>query len=387
VLSIAVTPESGDALSLHFAVRDTGIGVAADKCERIFAAFEQADGTTTRQYGGTGLGLSISAKLVELMGGRIWIESQEGRGSTFHFTAVLQRGAPGAEPPEPVPLAELRELPVLVVDDNATNRRIFVEMLSAWKLRPLAVDGGAAALAELQRANRGGKPYALVLLDVQMPVVDGFGVAEAIAADPTLRETPIVMASSSALSGEAARSRTLGVAAYLTKPVLPADLLAAIGGSVRRPLGAPRPDVAPAALESGAPRRRLRVLVAEDNAVNQRLVVRILERCGHSVVVAATGRQALAALAASSFDVVLMDCQMPEMDGFEATAAIRAGERASGAYLPIIALTAHAMKGDEERCLAAGMDSYVTKPVDANKLLDALDRVTGGERAIAAAAS
>jgi signal transduction histidine kinase/DNA-binding response OmpR family regulator len=377
VLSITLAPHDGDGLGVHCAVRDTGIGVAADKRERIFAAFEQADGTTTRQYGGTGLGLSISAKLVELMGGRIWIDSEEGRGSTFHFTAVLQRGAPGAEPPEPVPLGELRDLPVLIVDDNATNRRIFVEMLSAWKLRPLAVDGGAAALAELQRARRCGKPYALVLLDVQMPEMDGFAVAEAIAADPALRDTPIVMASSSALSGEAARSRALGVSVYLTKPVLPADLLAAIGSSVRRALAAPGVDA--------PPRRRLRVLVAEDNAVNQRLVVRILERSGHRVVVAATGRQALAALDTDRFDVVLMDCQMPEMDGFEATAAIRARERSRGAYLPIIALTAHAMKGDEERCLAAGMDGYVTKPIDATKLLAALDRAGGGERGIAAA--
>ncbi|MGH7788550.1 MAG: DAHL domain-containing protein [Candidatus Binatia bacterium] len=385
VLSVDVEgPDDADAVALHFAVRDTGIGIPPETREHIFGAFQQADDSTTRQYGGTGLGLSISAKLVELMGGRMRIESEVGCGSTFHFTAPMRRGAPAAPAANPVPLAALSDLPGLIVDDNATNRRIFAETLHAWRMRPTAVAGGAAALDELRRARAAGRPYAFVLLDVQMPEMDGFSTAEAIVADPALRETPIVMASSSVLGGEAARSRAIGVAAYLVKPVLPDELLTAIAASVH-PTGAtaglaPRPVAPPE-----DPRRRLRVLLAEDNTVNQRLVVRILERGGHRVVVANDGREALVALYEGEFDIVLMDCQMPEMDGFEATAAIRAREQATGTYVPILALTAHAMKGDQNRCLAAGMDGYVSKPVDARRLLETMYRLVSSQAAAAAA--
>ena len=374
VLAVDQAPPAADgSIELHFVVRDTGIGIAADKRDKIFAAFEQADGTTTRQYGGTGLGLAICAKLVELMDGRIWVEGELGRGSEFHFTARLRPGQPTDAPRDTVPLEALRDLAVLIVDDNATNRRIFTQMLTAWRMRPTAVASGAEALVELTRAVAAGRPYALALLDVQMPDMDGFGLAAAIQADPALRATRMVMASSSVMPGDAVRSRAIGVADYLAKPLEPAELLAVIAGSMAQ-LAAQRVPVAPRVSAPEEPLRRLHVLLAEDNAINQRLVVRMLEKYGHSVVVANNGREALVAIHETEFDLVLMDVQMPEMDGFETTAAIRQHEQTSGSYVTIIALTAHAMKGDEDRCLAAGMDSYLSKPVDASQLLALMNR-------------
>jgi two-component system, sensor histidine kinase and response regulator len=356
---------------LHFRVHDTGLGIAPEKQKVIFAPFEQADSSTTRRFGGSGLGLSISRKLVEMMGGRIWVESEVGRGSTFHFTVRCQRSAQKAPPP-PATIGDLYGLSTLVVDDNATNRRILNEMLTRWRMRPTTVDGGRAALGCLLHAAATGRPFPLVLIDAHMPEMGGFELAARIKETPELAGATIMMLSSADLTGEAARCRELGVSAFLTKPIRQSELLDAI----LLALGAASPEERAVQLpDSHTPARRLRVLLAEDNPVNQRLAVRLLEKRGHTVVVAGNGREALAACAEEAFDLVLMDLQMPEMDGFAATAAIRERERASGSHVPIVALTAHAMRADEERCLHAGMDAYVSKPIHPAALLDTIERM------------
>jgi signal transduction histidine kinase/DNA-binding response OmpR family regulator len=371
VVSVASESVAGDELSLHFRVRDTGIGIPTEKHEAIFSAFAQADSSTTRKYGGTGLGLTISRSLVELMGGRMWVESGAGCGSTFHFTVQTRVGSKPLH--DPAPLASLRDLPVLVVDDNSTNRQILHDLLTSWQMRPTTVDGGAAALGRLTNAAAEGIPFPLVLIDAHMPEVDGFRLAERIQHTPALTCATILMLSSADLSGEAARCRTLGVAAFLTKPLrqsrLRNTMLLALGRATMREL--PAHHRSPAQRAS----RPLRILLAEDNAVNQRLTVRILEKRGHTVVVALNGREVLAAYAEGPFDLVLMDVQMREIDGFEATAAIRQQERINGGNVPIVAMSAHAMPGDEARCLAAGMDGYISKPIDARQLFAAIDRL------------
>ena len=352
-----------DEVTLGFLVADTGIGIPPDKQQLIFEAFAQADGSTTRQYGGTGLGLSISAQLVDMMGGSLTVESAPGRGSRFRFTARFR--LPGTRLAARRP-AKLRNLRVLVVDDNATNRRILHEMLTHWRMRPTSVTGGRAALEELERAVRVGRPYPLVLLDAQMPEMDGFMLAEKIRRRPRLVGASIMMLTSGPRPGDRTRCLALGVSAYLTKPIKQSDLLDTImgvlaGGSAGDPKPAPR-----AGRARGGP--RLRVLVAEDNAVNQQVVVGMLGRAGHRAAVAGNGREALALLERERFDLILMDVQMPELDGFETTAAIREKEKRTGGHVPIVAVTAHAMKGDAERCLAAGMDAYLTKPLAAREL-------------------
>lgn len=361
---------------LQFTVADTGIGVPKEKFETIFAPFSQADTSTTRKYGGTGLGLTISTRLVQMMGGRIWLESEVGRGSQFHFTARMGV-AEGKEiklgtiaPPE-----VLRDVRVLVVDDNQTNCRILEGMLLRWKMQPTIAYGGKAALAQLQAAWEGGQPYGLILADMHMPDMDGFELVEEIRKRTELSTATIMMLTSAGHRGDAARCQELGIAAYLLKPIRQSELREAIG----RVLGA-RTEAGAIPLvtrfslhDAREPGQYLRVLLAEDNLVNQRLAVRLLEKRGHSVVVAATGLEALQALEKEAFDLVLMDVQMPEMDGLEATAAVRAKEKASGLHQPIIALTAHAMKGDREKCLAGGMDGYLTKPIRPAELEQILD--------------
>ena len=358
-VSVARALGHGDVV-LHFAVRDTGIGISDEQKERIFEPFKQADGSTTRRYGGTGLGLSISIRLVERMGGRLWVESEAGHGSTFHFQLPFGAGRPREA--THVADVDLVDLPVLVVDDNDTNRRLISAMVEQWKMKPAAVAGGEAAIAWLESARRAGQSIPLVLLDAHMPDMDGFEVARAIRERPELACAAILMLTSDDRAGDTARCRELGISTYLVKPLAQRELLASIVSALA---GAPEPHrAALRRLETSAPGGAcLRLLLAEDNKVNQALAAGLLKRDGHAVTIVSDGRAAVAASIAASFDAILMDVQMPEMSGFEATAAIRAHERAAGVRTRIIAMTAHAMQGDRERCLAAGMDDYVSKPI------------------------
>jgi PAS domain S-box-containing protein len=374
VLRVDVRSQTDEEVCLHFAVSDTGIGIAPDQQQKLFKAFSQADTSTTRKYGGTGLGLAISARLVQMMGGKIWLESLVGGGSTFHFTARFAPARGPMAPPAPAEPSHVHGLPVLVVDDNATNRRILEEMLTNWGMRPTVVEGGREALAALERARGTGSPFALVLLDAMMPEMDGFTLAERIRQDPEPMGSTLMMLSSANRREDIARCRELGVSAYLIKPIRQSTLLDAIMTTLGTSASALDRSAPDAAHHAPAPGRcRLRLLLAEDNAVNQRLAVSLLEKRGHQVVVAGNGREALAALDGRPFDAVLMDVQMPEMDGFEATAAIRAREAATGAHTPIIAMTAHALKGDRDRCLEAGMDAYVSKPLRPQELFEVLE--------------
>jgi signal transduction histidine kinase/CheY-like chemotaxis protein/HPt (histidine-containing phosphotransfer) domain-containing protein len=370
VVDARLESQEADAVTLHISVSDTGRGIPHDAQNRIFEAFQQADSSTTRQFGGTGLGLAICAQLAELMGGRIWLESEVGRGSTFHFTARagLSQEAPRGLRAKPTDLAGMR---VLIVDDNATARKILLEMLQSWQMEAVAVDSARSALETIERARNGGTPFRLVLTDSQMPGMDGFGLAERIAGDPESSGLKVMMLTSAGERGDGIRCRELGIAGYLTKPVSQSDLWDGIVSVLHPGEGASGPaPVTVHSIREGRP--RLKILLAEDNPVNQQLAVRILEKRGHSVHVVPNGRQALDAVSRERYDLVLMDVQMPEMDGFETAAAIRARENSSGAHLPIIALTAHAMAGDRERCLAAGMDGYLSKPLRAPELMDAI---------------
>jgi PAS domain S-box-containing protein len=373
-LQVEMESQEADWAVLHFCVSDTGIGIPQEKQQRIFEAFMQADSSTTRKYGGTGLGLAITSRLVELMEGRIWLESQPEHGSTFHFTAKF--GLAKGPPPEPIafPKVKLQGVPVLVVDDNATNRRILATMLRRWSMQPTMAETGNEAVVALRRAKEIGKPFPLVLLDAQMPEMDGFSVVEQLRQDPTLAGSAIMMLTSAGQRGDAARCRELGVSAYLVKPVRQSELLEAI----LLVLGQPTPKKAPAELitrhtiREGRP--KLRILLAEDNAVNRELVRRLLGKQGHMVLAVTTGREAVNLLEKDTegFDIVLMDLEMPDMDGLQATAIIREKEKLSGKHIPIIAMTAYAMKGDRERCLAAGMDGYVPKPIRHQDLFETI---------------
>jgi signal transduction histidine kinase/CheY-like chemotaxis protein/HPt (histidine-containing phosphotransfer) domain-containing protein len=377
VVHVEATPSTTGTSLLYFSVTDTGVGIPADKLETIFEPFEQADGSTTRTYGGTGLGLTITTQLVSLHGGTIRVESESGRGSTFHFTTRLDLDDTPPSEKEPVAMMELRDMPVLIVDDNATNRRILREVLVRWGMRATAVDGGVDALVEMRRASAAGDPYRLALLDVMMPLMDGFTLAGFIQADPELRKSIVMILSSAGHPGETSHSSELGISAMLAKPIKQSDLLTSIL-KVLAPETDEEGAVESMPTESAAVvvtpgSRRLRILVAEDNRVNQRLAVRLLEKSGHDPVVVSDGREALLALD-DHFDVVLMDVQMPNLDGFETTRLIRVRERSSGAHVPIIAMTAHAMQGDRQRCLDAGCDDYVSKPVHLEELLAAIGR-------------
>jgi PAS domain S-box-containing protein len=415
------------AVCLHFSVSDTGIGVPHAKQQAIFDAFEQVDSSLARKYEGTGLGLAICSKLIALMGGRIWVDSEVGRGSTFHFTAQLEAVKELGPRPVRAELTSLRSLPVLVVDDNATNGRILEEILCGWDLRPTVVGGAESALEALHHAADAGEPFPLILLDGRMPGMDGFALTARIKDSPGLAGATIMMLSSSDPVGDASHCRELGVAAHLTKPIKPSDLLEAILTAVHLPVRLNVPSDSAAPPRPRPVGRRLRVLLVEDNAVNQKLLVSLLETQGHKALVAANGREALSLLgiddqggaevssrggetvrgrgrdagmgngregseensraerrtlvpscsgpSCPSFDLVLMDVQMPEMDGFEATEQIRRWEQESGGHLPIIAMTAYAMKGDRERCLEAGMDGYVAKPIQAQELWRAVEGV------------
>ena len=353
---------------LHFQVRDTGIGIPADKLNSIFDPFSQADGSTTRIYGGTGLGLTISKRLVTLMGGDIWTESKLGSGSTFHFIARF-----GLEPNQseaPSAVDGFTGWKVLIVDDNASNRKILGAMMERWGMRVSSAASGEEALKLLAEAQTGGEAYPLVLTDLHMPDMDGFGLAERIRAVPQESKPTLIMLSSGGQRGDAARCAELGIAAYLTKPIRQDELRRALQDALHpnRDEGSAKLITRHSIRQQAEPLGQLRILLAEDNPVNQKVVTRMLEKRGHIVTFAANGREAVRALERESFDLVLMDVQMPEMDGYEATAAIRANERGGTRRQPIFALTAHAMKGVRERCIAAGMDGYLTKPIQAVEL-------------------
>jgi two-component system sensor histidine kinase/response regulator len=372
-------------VELNFAIRDTGIGISPEKQGTIFQAFTQADSSSTRRHGGTGLGLTISKRLVELMGGRIWVESEYRRGSTFGFTAPVATVANRSEPL----LLEgvcLRGIPVLVVDDNATNRRLLAAWLSRWGMQPILAESGPAAVNILKSLV---EPIPLVVTDVHMPEMDGFELVQYIKSH--MQSATIVMLTSGSYAGDVARSREFGAEAYLIKPVRQKDLLE----TIRRILAAHVPASGAVTSWSDNIRRLernlhprsaygLRILVAEDNLNNQKVALSLLAKQGHSVVVVADGREAIEAIERESFDLVLMDIQMPDMDGFEATQRIRERERITNTRIPIIAMTAHAMSGDREKCLAAGMDAYISKPIRWRELVEVIASVTATTRPVTA---
>ena len=371
----------GNHLELHFIVSDTGIGIPVEKQKLIFEAFSQADTSMSRRYGGTGLGLTISSRLVQLMGGRIWVESEPGRGSSFHFTATLEAlpAEPGAGTTE---IDSLRGIRILVIDDNATNRRIQAETLTGWGMNVGVAGDGAAGLEKLQQAAQAGQPYVLVLADARMPATDGFALAQRIQSSAELADSKVVlMLNSPGQRTGGTQFRELGIVSYVMKPIsraaLANALLRALDAASQRAEGDLASQRPPRSAVEQSPALALRILLAEDNKINQFVARRLLEKQGHTVTVAGNGYEAVGWLDRADFDLVLMDVQMPEMDGFEATAAIRVKEDGTGRHIPIIAMTAHAMKGDEERCLQAGMDSYVPKPITPAVLFAAIEAACG----------
>jgi PAS domain S-box-containing protein len=371
-LKVRVTQGEGGEQLLHFTVSDTGIGIPLEKQKSIFDPFSQADTSTTRKFGGTGLGLSISVRLVQMMGGHMWVESKPGVETEFHFTLPLVLAAEPVKTGPGERFDLLRGVKVLIVDDNGTNRRILEMLVKRWGMLPKSVEGGAEGIVELLAASATGKLYELIICDVLMPGMDGFSFVERVRQEPKLSTAKIMMLTSAGRRGDAARCEELGISAYAMKPVRQSELQDVISRLLgEKEVAGPlitRYSIANAQNAAVS----LRVLVAEDNAVNQKLVARLLEKRGHNVKVVANGREALEALDQATYDLVLMDMQMPEMDGFEATGELRKREKQTGLHTPIVALTAHAMKGDRERCLEAGMDGYLSKPIRAQELDDLL---------------
>lgn len=377
VMPVEVTDEIAN---LHFLVSDTGIGISADQQDKVFASFTQADTSTTRKFGGTGLGLAISSQLVDLMGGRIWVESELGRGSIFHFTAQFERIEPQEELPA-ADLATLHQLSVLVVDDNRTNRIICKEMLSNWGMCPTSVDSGEAGLKEFVRASSTSQPYRLALVDVMMPGMDGFEMVQKLRERPESESLSVIMLSSANRPEDKSTALELGVARCMTKPVTQSGLLNAITSA----LGTARVDQNISdSLITHRPAEFIarRILLAEDGVVNRKVAVSLLSKRGHEVAAVENGQLAVDAVRTGQFDLILMDVQMPVLDGFAATTAIRQMERDSGRHIPIIAITAHAMKGDRQRCLDAGMDDYVAKPFRPQELFAAVENRVPTELAV-----
>jgi two-component system sensor kinase len=374
VVVVIVEEREESQVDLRFVVSDTGIGIPLDKQQQIFEAFSQADTSTTRRYGGTGLGLTISMQLVRLMGGRLWVESEAGKGSAFHFTVhfSIAQGAPRDAWISPESLAGIR---VLVVDDNSTNRRILLDLLTNWGMQPTLADSGPAALTQFEAAVDRGLPFRVALLDVMMPDMDGFTLVERIRERPPLQDCSLIILSSAGQTENWSRCQELGIARYLIKPVKQSDLREAIV-RVLSTREEPRSETAGDPAPAAGPRRPLRILLAEDGLVNQRVAREFLERRGHAVVVANNGREAAEAVDREAFDLVLMDVQMPEMDGFAATRAIRQKEHTTGSHIPIVAMTAGAFKDDRERCLKAGMDAYLTKPIRPATLYETIEAMT-----------
>jgi len=387
ILRVTLEKEDDEGVMLLFTVRDTGVGIPKGKQEQIFEAFSQADGSTTRRYGGTGLGLSISSRLVQMMDGEIWLESpaavsedkEGGPGSTFYFTARFIR-RPAAEAPPQYDPQRLRGIRVLAVDDNATNRRLLHDLLENWGLETELAEDADSAMTALAEAEQAGRAYSLILLDAQMPGEDGFMLAERIKEKPEYARTAMIMLTSAGQRGDATRCQEIGVSAYLTKPISAWELFRAILTIMGTTLPEKRTHGSilthHSIQESLHP---LEILVAEDNAVNQRLIKRMLEKMGHAAELASTGQAAVEAWEEKKFDLILMDLQMPELNGFEAAAAIREKEKIAGTRTPIIALSAHAQQEVEEECREADMDGYLSRPIKLAELVATIEMV--GERA------
>ncbi len=384
-VSLHVHTESLDVehVALRFAVTDTGIGIPPEQQKKIFDPFSQADHSITRKFGGTGLGLSISVQLIAMMGGKLAVESQVGKGSTFHFGAAfgLRQHQPSAVTHDE---QSLENLPVLVVDDNATSRYILDVMLTNWHMQPRLVDSGRAALEELEHALRQRKPYDLMLLDVIMPEMDGFQLAEEMQRRGMMNDTQIIMLSSSTQKGNADRCRALGIRTYLKKPIIQSELFNAIIETINARPVVETNKAHEIVTNQTIYSRPLRLLLTEDNPVNQMFAVAILEKKGHSVRIANNGQEALDILAKDSFDAILMDIQMPVMDGLEATRRIRAQEKSTGKHIPIVAMTAHAMQRDKDECFSVGMDHYVSKPIRTEHLFEILDSISPASEPVAA---
>jgi CheY-like chemotaxis protein/HPt (histidine-containing phosphotransfer) domain-containing protein len=366
---VVVTVDAADSPNMvHMVVRDTGIGIPRDKFDTIFEAFGQADNSQTRRYGGTGLGLTISNRLIALMGGQMWVTSELGRGSEFHMLVPLP---PGTQPAS-APPASLEGVTCLIVDDNLTNRQILHAITTQWNMKSDAVESAVLALSALEAAASGNNAYKLVLIDGHMPHMDGFQLAERIRRNPKLTGAIVLMLTSGGQPGDIDRCRELGISAYLIKPIRRSELLDVV---LRVLNTAPKEviiDPAAPLLLPNAAQRKLHLLAAEDNLVNQRLIARLLESAGHSITVVGDGLAAVNASRQNRYDAILMDVQMPIMDGHEATRQIRLWEQRTGTHVPIIAMTAHAMKGDREKCLEAGMDDYIAKPLHKQELLQAI---------------
>lgn len=378
VLTIETEKEDDTSATLHFMIKDTGIGIPKDKVETIFESFQQADGTVTRKYGGTGLGLAISKKLVNMMQGRIWVESELGIGSTFHFTAKFELSQPKDIEKISLKSTNLKDIPVLIIDDNKTNRFILREMTSSWGMIPDEADSGKVGLQKLDAAYNKGTPYKFILLDYQIPEMDGFDVAAEIQQRPYNKEAKIIMLTSIGERGDAALCKKNGISGYLIKPVKRSELLDTLSISSGQTVDNELPLLTRHVVSEA--RRRLKILIAEDNIVNQKVAARILEKRGHRISVANSGKEAVEAFESGTFDIVLMDVQMPGMDGFEATKRIREIENKTGKHIPIAAMTAHSMKGDKERCLEAGMDSYISKPIQTKELFNVIEMLTSKSR-------
>jgi signal transduction histidine kinase/CheY-like chemotaxis protein len=363
----------GEGVQLHFAIHDTGVGIPKDKQLRLFKPFEQADSSTTRRFGGTGLGLSISAKIVQLMGGTIWIDSTPGRGSTFHFTSQFLKSAS----PAPLERAASRSFShesVLVIDDNATSRKILEDIMSAWQVETVLAESGSSGLMVLEQAARSGKPFRLVLLDDGMPGMDGSQFIQQMKKGPA-SDTPVIIMLSSASANHRSDE---GVTNCLIKPVGFAELRAAME---RELFGTPKEEQAVKQAAAFKPADvPLRLLVAEDNPVNQRLARAMFSKMGHQVTIANNGLEALSHWDKSEFDLIFMDVQMPEMDGLEAARQIRKQELLKGTRSRMIAMTANVLDGDRELCLSAGMDDYVSKPISRDSLADVINRVLVAQR-------